>query len=77
MSFDAIVLGCGGVGSAWVSVAGIDQVAPPHVHGSSHGHSRAIRKAYFEYVGPQNLKLLQFFTSSVIVNITSAWRRDW
>mgnify|MGYP002148361731 CR=1 FL=1 len=30
-------------------VIGIDQHAPPHAHGSSHGRSRMIREAYYEH----------------------------
>ncbi|QDU88189.1 Monomeric sarcosine oxidase [Pirellulimonas nuda] len=56
-SYDAIVIGAGGVGSAamWrlarrgLRVLGIDRFAPPHSHGSSHGHTRMIRQAYFEH----------------------------
>jgi monomeric sarcosine oxidase len=55
--YDAIVLGAGGVGSAamWqlakrgLRVLGIDRFAPPHDRGSSHGHTRIIRQAYFEH----------------------------
>lgn len=56
-SYDAIVLGAGGVGSAamWqlarrgLRVLGIDRFAPPHDRGSSHGQTRIIRQAYFEH----------------------------
>ena len=56
-SFDVIVIGCGGFGSAVMShlarrgfeVLGIDQFHPPHDMGSSHGETRVIRKAYFEH----------------------------
>ncbi|MFO0940360.1 MAG: FAD-dependent oxidoreductase [Pirellulales bacterium] len=56
-SFDVIVIGLGGVGSATVAhlaangfrVLGIDQFSPPHSNGSSHGQTRVIRKAYFEH----------------------------
>jgi monomeric sarcosine oxidase len=56
-TYDAIVLGAGGVGSAatWqlaqrgLRVLGIDRFAPPHDRGSSHGHTRIIRQAYFEH----------------------------
>ncbi len=56
MIWDAIVLGLGAAGSATlhafaqrgVRVLGIDQFAPPHTLGSSHGRSRIIREAYFE-----------------------------
>lgn len=57
MSWDVIVIGCGGFGSATMRelsfrglrVLGIDQYAPPHDRGSSHGETRIIRKAYFEH----------------------------
>lgn len=57
MIFDAIVLGCGGVGSAALyqlarrgaRVVGLDRFVPGHDQGSSHGQSRAIRQAYFEH----------------------------
>jgi len=56
-SYDAIVLGAGGVGSAamyqlarrGLRVLGIDRFAPPHDRGSSHGQTRIIRQAYFEH----------------------------
>jgi len=55
--FDAIILGCGGVGSAalyhlarrGVRVLGIDRFPPAHDRGSSHGSTRIIRQAYFEH----------------------------
>jgi sarcosine oxidase len=54
--FDAIVIGLGAMGSAAVyqlakrgkSVLGIDQYAPPHNYGSTHGESRIIRRALGE-----------------------------
>ncbi|RYZ91064.1 MAG: N-methyl-L-tryptophan oxidase [Proteobacteria bacterium] len=57
MDYEVIVLGVGGMGSAtcWqlakrgVKAAGIDQFHRGHAHGSSHGQSRIIRKAYFEH----------------------------
>ena len=56
-SYDAIVLGAGGVGGAamWqlarrgLHVLGLDRFAPPHDRGSSHGQTRIIRQAYFEH----------------------------
>src|ERR1700722_20773433 len=56
-TFDVIVLGVGGVGSAaldrlaqrGVRALGIDRFAPGHDRGSSHGHTRIIRQAYFEH----------------------------
>jgi monomeric sarcosine oxidase len=57
VTYDAIVLGIGGVGSAalWrlaergLRVLGIDRFFPPHEMGSSHGQTRIIRQAYFEH----------------------------
>jgi sarcosine oxidase len=56
ISFDAIVCGLGAMGSAALyqlakrgqKVLGLDQFAPPHVNGSSHGESRIIRQAIGE-----------------------------
>ncbi len=56
MKYDAIVVGCGGIGSsalyhlakAGQSVLGLDRFYPPHDRGSSHGSTRIIRQAYFE-----------------------------
>jgi sarcosine oxidase len=56
-SFDAIVLGLGGMGSSALyhlakdghNVLGIDQFSKAHDLGSSHGQSRLIRQAYFEH----------------------------
>ncbi len=56
-SYDVIVLGAGGVGSAAMfhlarrgaKVLGLDRFEPPHNHGSSHGRTRVIRQAYFEH----------------------------
>ena len=53
---DVIIIGLGVMGSAAAHrlalqgcrVLGIDQYAPPHTHGSSHGLSRIYRQAYFE-----------------------------
>jgi sarcosine oxidase len=55
-SYDVIVIGLGGMGSAaafhlanrGVKVLGLEQFTPAHTRGSSHGHSRVIRQAYFE-----------------------------
>jgi sarcosine oxidase len=63
--YDAIVLGVGGVGSAALyhlalrgaRVLGIDSTRPPHNLGSSHGHTRVIRQAYFEH--PNYVPLLK------------------
>jgi monomeric sarcosine oxidase len=64
-SYDVIVLGAGGVGSAalyelarrGVRALGIDRFHPPHDHGSSHGQSRVFRQAYFEH--PDYVPLLK------------------
>jgi sarcosine oxidase len=56
MTFDVIVLGLGGMGTAAAyhlarrgrPVLGIEQFTSPHDKGSSHGGSRMIRQAYFE-----------------------------
>jgi sarcosine oxidase len=64
-SYDAIVLGLGGVGSAaafelarrGARVLGIEQFTPAHDRGSSHGETRIIRQAYFEH--PDYVPLLR------------------
>jgi sarcosine oxidase len=56
-SFDVIVIGLGGMGSAAAAqlaargqrVLGLEQFQPAHAFGSSHGRSRVIRLAYFEH----------------------------
>jgi sarcosine oxidase len=56
-SYDAIVLGVGGMGSAALfelarrgrRVLGLEQFDLVHDQGSSHGQTRIIRKAYFEH----------------------------
>ena len=63
--WDVIVIGLGGVGSAaalhlasrGLRVLGIDQFAPAHDLGSSHGQTRVIRQAYFEH--PDYVPLLK------------------
>jgi sarcosine oxidase len=56
--FDVIVIGVGAMGAsacfhlarrAGIKVLGLEQFDIPHNLGSSHGHSRMIRKAYFEH----------------------------
>ena len=55
--YDAIVLGTGGAGSSalyhlatrGLSVLGLDRFDAGHDRGSSHGHTRIIRKAYYEH----------------------------
>ncbi len=56
-TFDAIVIGCGGMGSAALfelarrgrRVLGLEQFPAVHDRGSSHGHTRVIRTAYYEH----------------------------
>lgn len=56
-TYDVIVLGTGGVGSAaafhlahrGARVLGLDRFPGGHANGSSHGETRIIRKAYFEH----------------------------
>ena len=64
-NFDLIVIGLGGLGSSVLAhlassgakVLGLDRFPPGHDRGSSHGESRAIRKAYFEH--PDYIPLLE------------------
>jgi sarcosine oxidase len=63
--YDVIVLGVGGMGSAALfelarrgrRVLGLEQFAPGHDRGSSHGLTRVIRKAYYEH--PDYVPLLR------------------
>src|SRR2546423_9760823 len=56
-TYDVIVLGVGGMGSAAAfelarrgrRVLGLEQFALGHDQGSSHGHTRTIRRAYSEH----------------------------
>lgn len=56
-AFDVIVLGAGGMGSAAAyelarrgrSVLALEQFPLVHARGSSHGHTRIIRRAYYEH----------------------------
>ena len=65
MTFDAIVIGLGGMGSATLyhlarrglRVLGLEQFTIPHAFGSSHGLTRIIRMAYFE--SPRYVPLLR------------------
>src|SRR6266545_8061606 len=55
--FDVAILGVGAMGSAsayalarrGARVIAFDQAAPPHSLGSTHGHTRIIREAYYEH----------------------------
>jgi sarcosine oxidase len=65
MTYDAIVLGLGGMGSAVAAhaaqrgmrVLGLERFGPAHARGSSHGRTRIIRQAYFE--SPDYVPLLR------------------
>jgi sarcosine oxidase len=65
MSYDVVVLGLGGMGSAAAAhlaargqrVLGLERFGPAHALGSSHGGSRVIRQSYFE--DPAYVPLLQ------------------
>lgn len=65
MTYDAIVVGVGGVGSAALfhlarrgaRVLGLDRFPPGHDRGSSHGDTRVIRLAYYEH--PDYVPLLR------------------
>jgi len=64
-SYDVAIVGLGAMGSAaaWqlsargLRVLGLDRHTPPHHFGSSHGHARIIREAYFEH--PQYVPFVQ------------------
>src|SRR5689334_9295788 len=64
-TYDAVVLGIGGVGSAalfhlagrGLNALGIDRFLPGHDRGSSHGQTRLIRQAYHEH--PAYVPLVQ------------------
>lgn len=68
-AWDLIVVGVGAVGSAALRAAseagarvlGIEQHTPANLHGSSHGHSRIFRHAYFEH--PDYVPLLRHSTT--------------
>lgn len=57
MAWDVVVVGLGGAGSAAayhlarrrLRVLGLERFDPVHDKGSSHGHTRIIRQAYFEH----------------------------
>jgi sarcosine oxidase len=64
-AYDCIVIGVGAVGSVALAqlaargahVLGLERFEPGHERGSSHGHTRAIRLAYFEH--PDYVPLLR------------------
>jgi sarcosine oxidase len=57
VKYDVAVVGLGAMGSATlahlaqrgVRAVGVDRLAPPHALGSTHGHTRIIREAYYEH----------------------------
>ena len=65
MHYHTIIVGLGGMGSAAAyhlaargeKVLGIERFSPAHRNGSSHGHTRIIRQAYFEH--PSYVPLLK------------------
>jgi len=67
--WDLIVIGAGAVGSAALRAAseagarvlGLEQFEPANTRGSSHGHSRIFRHAYFEH--PDYVPLLRYSTA--------------
>ena len=70
-NYDVIIIGLGATGGAALyhlaksgsRVLGLDQFTPPHNRGSSHGHTRIYRQAYFEapvYV-PMALRALELW----------------
>ena len=64
-NYDVVVVGLGAMGSAaayalaarGLRVLGLDRHRAPHRHGSHHGESRIIRKAYYE--NPAYVPLLE------------------
>lgn len=64
-TYDVIVVGLGGIGSATayhlarrgMQVLGVDMHSRGHTFGSSHGHHRIIREAYFE--APEYVPVVQ------------------
>lgn len=70
-NWDVIIIGLGAVGSAALRAAsergakvlGIEQLVPANERGSSHGHSRIFRHAYFEH--PGYVPLLKHATARV------------
>lgn len=57
MRYDVAIIGLGAMGSAaacalskrGASVVAFDRFSPPHSAGSTHGHTRIIREAYYEH----------------------------
>jgi sarcosine oxidase len=80
VSYDVIVAGLGGMGSAAAAhlaargqrVLGLERFGPAHDRGSSHGGSRIIRQSYFE--DPAYVPLLQ--RASELWEVRPRGRRD-
>lgn len=78
-TFDHIVLGLGGMGSAAAHqlaarghrVLGLEQFSPPHDRGSSHGETRVVRQAYFEHPGYVPLLLRAYDLWAELENATN------
>ena len=78
MNYDVIVAGVGSTGSAacyhlakrGVKVLGLEQFEIPHTQGAHHGHSRAIRQAYYEHPDYVPLLLRAYELWEGLQNIT-------
>ena len=81
--YNAIVVGLGAMGSATLyhlahrgwRVLGLDQFAPGHDRGSSHGDSRIIRETYFEH--PLYVPLVKRAQNCRITTLPSSTRGYW
>ena len=79
-SYDVVVVGLGGVGSATAAalarrgerVLGLDRHPAGHDQGASHGETRIVRKAYFEGVGyvPLLLRSYDLWCSLGLLTVT-------
>ncbi|MBC7373914.1 MAG: FAD-dependent oxidoreductase, partial [Frankiales bacterium] len=80
MTYDVVVVGLGGVGSAAAAtlarrgqrVLGLDRHGPVHDQGASHGETRIVRKAYFEGAGyvPLLLRTYQLWRELGLLTVT-------
>jgi sarcosine oxidase len=79
-SYDVVVAGLGGVGSAAAAelarrglrVLGLDRNPAGHVEGSSHGESRIVRRVYFEGAGYRPLLELAYERWDALADQTGA-----
>lgn len=84
-TYDVIVLGLGGMGSAacyhlaqrGLRVLGLEQYSAGHDRGSSHGETRIIRRAYFEHPNyvPLLLRAYQLWADLEAVSQRRLYRR--